>query len=88
VTGGAHYWFVVQAPSAATLADVAILRVKRECRTSDSTEIVYEAAVRGGGSALTFLSPILPVPEGIAYIFSLEQISGTGRTWSWSVEYS
>lgn len=87
-TGGAMYWLVVQAPSAATFADICILRAKRECRTADATEIVYEAVIRGGGSTKVFISPFLPVPDGFDFAFTLEQTDGTGRTWLFSVERS
>jgi hypothetical protein len=85
-TGGGHYWLTVQAPSGTTAADAVVLRAKRECRTADSVETVYEATFRGGGAVLGFVTPVLPVPEGFSYEFSLEQTDGTGRTWSWSVE--
>jgi len=87
-TGGAMYWLVVQVPSAATFADICVLRCKRECRTTDATEIVYEAVIRGAGSTKVFISPFLPVPDGFDYAFTLEQTDGTGRTWPWSVERS
>lgn len=86
VTGGAMYWLVVQVPAAATFADICILRMKREARGADDLETVYEATIRGGGSVMVFISPFLPVPEGINYEFTLEQSDGTGRTWPFSIE--
>ncbi len=85
-TGGKTYYLIVQAPTAATYADITIIRAKREARGADDTVTVYEFTIRGGGSTLGFQSPFLPVPEGIAFAFTLEQVAGTGRTWSWSLE--
>lgn len=85
-TGGATYYLIVQAPSAATYADVAIIRCKREARGADDRVTVYEFSVRGGGSVLAWQSPFLLVPDGLQFEFTLEQVAGTGRTWSWSLE--
>lgn len=85
-TGGATFFVVVQAPAAATFADVVLIRVKRETRSADDVETLYEFSFRGGGSVKVFQSPYLPIPDGIAFIITLEQLEGTGRTWPWSVE--
>ena len=65
------------------LGDELVLRVKLKVRSTGTTRLAYEASYSHSQNEPVILS--IPVASTNEVVFTLEQTSGTGRTFPWEI---
>jgi len=63
--------------------DELIIRIYEKVRSSDTQVLVYDDTLSGAQSAPAWVSPSLLLLHG--WDFTIEQTTGTGRSYPWSV---
>ena len=65
------------------LGDTVTLRVKTKLTSGDTSQLAYEGIYAHAQTQLNVYSP--PVPSPIEIVCTLQQTSGTGRSFIWAV---
>lgn len=65
--------------------DSLTVRVKDKCLNTDSTQTVYQEILSGVQDVQNYHSPPVPVASGGEFIATIEQETGSPRTFTWNL---